>query len=330
MKRIILLSLFILAITIVQAEEPTVSNVTASQRTDGSKIVDIYYDVSDGDGDTLTISLELSDDGGSSWSIIPTDSLLSGDIGDSITVGSSKHIVWEAGSESLSFEGDSYKFKVTAEDGGTGTVTDIDGNVYQTMVIGDQEWMTENLKVTHYRNGDSIPNLTDVDDWTSTSSGAYCYYDNDPSNSDTYGALYNWYAVDDSRGLAPAGWHVPTDDEIKELEMYLGMSQSQADDTDWRGTNEGSKLAGGYDLWSNGDLRNDPEFDTSGFSFLPGGYRFSYSGSFLNVGNYGSFWSSTEGYSSNAWYRHLYYDNSAVYRYNYGKQNGFSVRCVRD
>ncbi len=211
----------------------------------------------------------------------------------------------------------------------SGTVTDIDGNVYQTLVIGDQEWMVENLKVTHYRNGDPIPHVTDSSQWVNLTTGAYCVYDNDPSNDDTYGNLYNWYAVDDARGLAPAGWHVPTDDEIKELEMYLGMTQAQAESTGYRGTNEGSKLAGGYDLWYNDDLRNDPEFDTSGFCFLPGGYRYG-GGYFGGMGGYGYFWSYTVYYSTSAWGRYLCYDLATVTRGANGKRYGFSVRCVRD
>lgn len=122
------------------------------------------------------------------------------------------------------------------------TVTDIDGNVYKTVTIGNQAWMAENLKVMRYRNGDAIPNVTGGTDWSNLSTGAYCSYDNDDNNIDTYGLLYNWYAVDDSRNLAPEGWHVPTDEEWKELEMYLGMSQSEADDTGYRGTDEGGKL----------------------------------------------------------------------------------------
>ena len=210
------------------------------------------------------------------------------------------------------------------------TVTDIDSNVYQTLIIGDQEWMAENLKVTHYRNGDPIPHLTDNGDWTSTSSGAYCVYDNTPSNADTYGNLYHWYAVDDSRNIAPEGWHVPTDEEIKELEMYLGMSQSQADDTGYRGSNEGSKLAGNTALWDDGALENDPEFGSSGFSFLPGGYRGSYDGGFYYLGGHGYFWSATEFSTYYAWRRYLSYSGTQVYRYSYGKRSGFSVRCVRD
>ncbi len=214
--------------------------------------------------------------------------------------------------------------------GGTGTVTDIDGNVYQTLIIGDQEWMIENLKVTHYRNGDPIPHVTDNTQWAGLSSGAYCYYDNDPANAETYGALYNWYAVDDLRGIAPEGWHIPSDAEIMELEMYLGMSQQQANSTGWRGTNEGSKLAGSYDLWNDGALKNDPEFGSSGFSFLPGGYRCNCDGNFYGLGNYGSFWSATESNTYLAWNRILYYDLTEVYRFSSNKHYGFSVRCIRD
>ncbi|MBS3740895.1 MAG: fibrobacter succinogenes major paralogous domain-containing protein [Candidatus Cloacimonetes bacterium] len=211
-----------------------------------------------------------------------------------------------------------------------GTVTDIDCNEYGTIIIGDQEWMAENLKVTHYRNGDAIPNVTNNSTWAGLSSGAYCYYNNNSANGDTYGALYNWFAVNDSRGLAPEGWHVPTDDEIKQLEMYLGLSQSQANNTSWRGTNEGSKLAGGYELWHNGSLRDNPEFDTSGFSFFPGGYRYYNDGSFnYSMTYYGYLWASTEYNSLNGWYRLLYSNNTKVYRHFYFKQNGFSVRCVK-
>lgn len=210
------------------------------------------------------------------------------------------------------------------------TVTAIDGNVYETVKIGDQIWMAENLRVTHYRDGTAIPLLTSDDDWTSTSTGAYCYYDNDSSNSDTYGALYNWHAVTDSRNIAPEGWHVPTDAEWKELEMYLGMSQSEADDTRSRGTNEGSKLASNEDLWSNDALDNDFEFGTSGFTALPGGYRYYVDGSYSHMGYGGYFWSAAESSSNDAWSRGLSYYGSAVYRDIYNKKGGFSVRLVRD
>jgi uncharacterized protein (TIGR02145 family) len=216
-----------------------------------------------------------------------------------------------------------------AIDGATGTVTDIDGNVYQTLVIGNQEWLVENLKVTHYRNGDPIHNVTDNNEWAGLSTGAYCYFDNNTSNGDTYGTLYNWYAVADSPGLAPEGFKVANDQDFMELEMYLGMSESEANSMGWRGTNEGSKLAGGYDLWQNGVLRNDPEFDTSGFSLLPSGFR-NNDGSFHYMSSQGFLWSTTELNTVLALVRGLININTTVIRGNSNKQIGISVRCLRD
>ena len=219
---------------------------------------------------------------------------------------------------------------VTYEDKGSESMTDLDGNIYQTIRIGNQVWMAENLKVTHYRDGTLITQISTSTAWLNLSTEAYCIYNNNASNEvDTYGALYNWYAATDSRHIAPEGWHVPTDDEWKELEMALGMSQSEADDTGWRGTNEGSKLAGIADLWNNGALENNSAFGSSGFTALPGGYRSSY-GYYDYLGNFGYFWSATESSSTNAWYRLLYYYFSDVSRYDYDKRHGFSVRCVRD
>ena len=196
---------------------------------------------------------------------------------------------------------------------------DIDGNIYETVIIGDQDWMAENLKVTHYRNGDTIPNVTDNSNWANLSTGAYCYYDNDANNADTYGALYNWYAVeeDDTRGLAPEGWRVPTDDEWQTLVDYLG----------------GSSVAGGKMKEAGTAHWNSPNTgatNESGFTGLPGGYRGSYTGYFYDLGNYGYFWSATEDSTSTAWNRILSYNNPAVSRYYFNKQGGFSVRCVRD
>jgi uncharacterized protein (TIGR02145 family) len=207
------------------------------------------------------------------------------------------------------------------------TVTDYDGNVYQTVLIGDQCWMMENLKVTHYRNGDPIPHVTDGGTWEGLTSGAYCNYNNDEGNVATYGRLYNWYAVDDSRNIAPAGWHVPTDEEWKQLEMYLGMSQAEADDVGWRGTDEGGKLKeAGTTHWY---PPNEGATNESGFTALPGGYR-NYYGYFTSMGYIAYFWSSTEYDSLFAWRRHLDYYSSQVSRYSSYKQLGFSVRCVRD
>jgi uncharacterized protein (TIGR02145 family) len=209
----------------------------------------------------------------------------------------------------------------------TGTVTDIDGNVYKTIKIGDQVWMAENLKVTHYRNGDPIPNVTDVGTWGDLTTGAYCNFDNNEGHVATYGRLYNWYAVDDSRNIAPEGWHVPTDADWKQLEMYLGMSQAEADGKGWRGTDEGGKLKEtGTTHWAS---PNTGATNESGFSALPGGYRHS-SGSFTSMGGRANFWSSTGISSGYAWGRTLSCYCSQVSRNNYDKHYGCSVRCVRD
>ncbi len=210
------------------------------------------------------------------------------------------------------------------------SLVDIDGNIYPIIKIGTQWWMAENLKVTKYRDGTSITHVTDNHAWASLSTEAYCIYDNSSGNSDTYGALYNWYAVTDAHNIAPEGWHVPTDAEWKELEMALGMSQSEADDAGYRGTNEGSKLAGNADLWSSGALENNSEFGTSGFTALPGGHRHYLYGISVGMGDLGFFWSATEYSSTYAWPRYLANNYSVVTRSFLNKRYGFAVRLLRD
>lgn len=201
------------------------------------------------------------------------------------------------------------------EAGTTGTVTDFDGNVYQTVKIGNQWWMAENLKVTNYRNGVAIPNVTDADTWEYLTSGAYCYYNNDSNNGTTYGCLYNWYAVIRS-DLAPEGWHVPTEDEWQELEDYLT-------DNGFSGT-EGTALKSTSGWYNDGNGTND-----FGFNGLPAGFRY-WDGYYYNMGDTAYFWSATEGSSSNAWYRRLTDSHTNFYRAIHYKEHGFSVRCVRD
>ncbi len=210
------------------------------------------------------------------------------------------------------------------------TVTDIDGNVYKTVKIGEQWWMAENLKVTHYRNGDIIPNVTDDDEWAELETEAVCVFDNKESNVKTYGRLYNWYAVNDMRKLAPKGWHVPTDEEWKELEKHLGMSETEANEYGSRGetANVGGKLKSiGTAHWKS---PNDGADNSSGFSGLPGGYRYTNNGYYYYMGDYAYFWSSSESSGDDAWRRRLYNNNSEVYRGGGDKKYGFSVRCVRD
>lgn len=214
------------------------------------------------------------------------------------------------------------------ESSDSATVTDIDGNVYKTVKIGNQFWMAENLKVIHYRNGDLIPNVTSNDSWYNLSTGAYCNYNNDEGNVATYGRLYNWFAVGDSRNIAPAGWHVPSDAEWKQLEMYLGMSQVEADAMEWRGSTESWKMREtGTTHWNS---PNHGATNESGFTALPGGYR-TYDGYFESMGVRACFWSSSEYYNMIwAWSRELHYDHAQVWRYYDFNRYGYSVRCVRD
>ena len=204
------------------------------------------------------------------------------------------------------------------------SVTDYDGNVYETIIVGGKVWMAENLKVTHYRNGNPISYAADSINWTDGTDGQYCYYNNDSSYIDTFGLLYNWYAINDWRGIAPEGWHVATDDDWKHLEMALGMSRAQADLIGWRGTEEGNKLKSTYRWIENGSGTND-----IGFTALPGGYMLD--GVFANRGIDASFWTSTDTSGTNsAWWRDIYYNRSGIRRHAYDKNMGLSVRCVKD
>ncbi len=208
------------------------------------------------------------------------------------------------------------------------TVTDIDGNVYETVLIGDQCWMKEDLNVAHYRNGDPIPNVTDNSHWSALSTGAYCYYENNSSNAEDYGAMYNWFAVNDERNLSPLGWHVPTDEEWKKLEMFLGMSTSEADGSSWRGTDEGGKLKeSGTSHWYSPNIGATNE---SGFTARPGGNRVYHDGTFNSMGLSAGYWCSGESSDSEGWLRSLSPDNAQIHRSPYPKNQGLSLRCVKD
>jgi len=206
----------------------------------------------------------------------------------------------------------------------TGSVSDIDGNTYNTVTIGDQIWMKENLKVTRYNDGTEIPNITNAGVWTGLKTGAYCDYNNDESNSYRYGRIYNWYAVVDSRNLCPKGWHVPSDIEWKKLEIFLGMTQIQANAFDsWRGTIQGSQMKSSSGWSNNGNGTN-----TSKFTALPGGQRNGY-GEFYELGSWGHWHSTTES-GINNYRRSLANNQSKVNRYYTWKHCGYTVRCLKD
>jgi len=222
-----------------------------------------------------------------------------------------------------------------------GTMSDIDGNSYMTIEIADQNWMAENLKVTHYADGTPIPLLSDEDQWgmLGESGRAYCWYDNMSEYSDTTGALYSWSGAMNGvtgpdeetgivQGVCPDAWHLPSDEEWKQLELSLGMSQEMADKTEWRGSYEGGKLKElGFSHWEN---PNSGGTNFSGFTALPGGYR-SNSGTFYGFRQYAALWTACEKTgSTNIWFRALNYEKSHVYRYWIQGNRGASVRCVED
>ncbi|MDP8267911.1 MAG: fibrobacter succinogenes major paralogous domain-containing protein [Candidatus Tenebribacter davisii] len=220
--------------------------------------------------------------------------------------------------------GDVWQF--TTMSGGTGTITDIDGNVYQTVIIGNQEWMSENLKVTHYRNGDPIPHLTDNTDWISTNDGAYCVYDNITSNSNTYGYLYNWFAID-TDNLAPEGWHIPSEEEWLEL---IGNIEGGSHIVGGKIKSTGT-IEEGNGLWYS---PNTGATNESGLTAFPSGYRSGSTHSFP-LGYYGwigsrcYFWSSNSN-NSDGLYLYLKHDNSEITSSYSDKNNGISIRCVKD
>ena len=209
---------------------------------------------------------------------------------------------------------------------------DIDGNTYDTIVIGSQVWMSKNLRVSKYRNGDSILTNLSNTTWQNTTSGAYAIYNNIAANDSIYGKLYNWYAVADPRGLCPTGWHVPSDEEWQTLETALGMPAVELNITGGRGSsqNVGGKMKEVTPLWLS---PNTGASSGNGFSGLPAGYRGDVNGSYYLIGNIAIWWSNTQvqGQVNTAYNRILSYYFSHIRRDNYYfKFYGFSVRCVRD
>jgi len=217
---------------------------------------------------------------------------------------------------------------------------DIDGNVYETIEIGGQIWMAENLRTTHYADGTAIPYVESNQAWLdlTATDQAYCWFDNSDTNRDIYGGLYTWAASMNGasssssnpsgiQGECPDGWHLPSDAEWKELEIYLGMSQGEADAQGPRGSDEGGKLKeSGTSHWSR---PNAGATNESGFTALPGGFR-SYIGSFAHLRYRAHFWTATEDPFLTAWYRALITGYATVDRYGEQKDTGYSVRCVRD
>jgi uncharacterized protein (TIGR02145 family) len=205
------------------------------------------------------------------------------------------------------------------------TIKDIDGNIYKTALIGNVWWMTENLKSTRFNDSSLIPCIQDQSIWLRLDSLAYCFYQNNESYADTLGFLYNWYAVN-SGMLCPIGWHVPTDNDWKQIEGFAdtkyGIGDSVWNKMGLRGFDAGQRLKS-VKGWRNGVTGTDK----LGFSALPGGERLN---RFYAGGSSGFWWTSTEASTSSAYYRSLIYSFELVARDTHPKRMGFSVRCIKN
>jgi len=209
-------------------------------------------------------------------------------------------------------------FRIT-DKSSTDVVTGITGK-YASIKIGAQKWMTKNLDVTHYRNGDKIPYVKGKAAWAALTTGAWCWYNNDSANGAVYGKLYNWYAVNDPRGLAPTGWHVPSRAEWDTLSTFLGGEFAAGGKLKDTGT-----IEAGTGLWY---APNTGATNSSGFTALPGGGRAD--GAFRNIGLTASFWSSTQYGAMEAGYFYMTTYYGFTYNYNRPMQDGHYVRCIRD
>jgi uncharacterized protein (TIGR02145 family) len=199
--------------------------------------------------------------------------------------------------------------KLFAQNAGGG-VTDVEGNLYKTVILGGQEWMTDNLKVTKYRNGQPIPHIQDSTVWNSWNNGAYVYYKHDTK----HGVLYNWMVVSDARGVCPTGWHVPSNADWDTLVSFLG----------------GEELAGGkMKSKLHWELPNTGGTNSSNFHALPKGY-YGINGSFNSIGKNAYWWTSDANGDISAWGRAIGYNESGIYSGYGDKHDGLSIRCVKD
>lgn len=208
------------------------------------------------------------------------------------------------------------------------TVKDVDGNTYNTVKIGDQTWMVENLKTTALNDGTKIPNVTDGNQWAGLSTPGYCWYDNQVSNKEAYGALYNWFAVNTGK-LCPQGWRVATDQDWVDLELQLGLQSIEKDLLAWRGEveNVGGKFKEtGTTHWKS---PNTGATNVAGFTALPGGNRSLY-GHFEYLNEYGYWWCSVAPDETYGIGRSLGYNITSIMKSKFNRPLGFSVRCIEE
>lgn len=305
----------------VCAQSGSITINTVQQRSDGSGLVDVYYSLA-GSESSYFLNMRVSFDAGITYYPVAMNAM-SGDVGE-VSPGNNKHIIWNPTTDHPNRFSPQTKLKITAylvgisnPCPGNPTLTDIDGNIYHTVQIGDQCWMASNLNVTRKPNGEALSRLC---------------YNNIPENCDDYGGLYDWNTA---KVACPQGWHLPSDDEWTQLTNFLINNY-----VDITASNVGNKLKScrQQDSPLEGDCNTTehPRWNTNashygtndfGFSALPGGHYSS--GPFSNLGTGGSWWSATES-STYAWSRHMYSSNGTVTRGNNNKSYGFSLRCLRD
>lgn len=223
-----------------------------------------------------------------------------------------------------------FELELLPWDGVTGSVSDVEGNTYKTVKLGDQWWMAENLTTKKLNDGTGIKHRTEYSEWlTYETTPAYTWPENDEMDlGKTYGALYNWFTVTTGK-LCPEGWHVPGDEEWMELEAFLGMTEDELDNTTARIGNQGARLSYNSELWRYSGNASDPEFGTSGFDALPAGYN-NY-GAFYPTGSSTVFWTSTDSDEDKyAMGRSILRTEEIIYRYAVYKYNAVSVRCIKD
>lgn len=328
------------------AQTGIIENINVLQRDDGSGIVDVYFDLSHTGDAQYDIGLEASFDGGNNFEDISSE-FLSGDV-DEISAATGLHIVWDGLASHPNIQTEEAMLKITATlVDSNDMVSDVEGNQYPTVTIGEQKWMAKNLKTTKYNNGDDIITGLNDEDWDNTTSGAYVVFphdggsfeddvvgiDSDQEMADTYGLLYNYYVVIDERGVCPEGWRIPTDDDWGELLDYI---MSHGYENEWNSVGgvadalRSTRMEpDAHPRWEDCAWEDYEPLDEFGFNALPSGRRTN-NGFFFAIGREVFWWSSTAYSDQYIWTRNLSHCDGNLGRNHQDYNAGVSIRCVKE